>query len=143
MRESKSLALPLGYTPIFWSDRFCRSYIVSQTEKFVNANFALFSRIAFTRRQLARIGISAHLFEAVDLALTHSVKDAVLHAFIFALEAREQILHILALGGVILGTQARQNRQSSAPCKILNVLLGCIEKRTDQRYFSIREVGFW
>ena len=143
MRESKSLALPLGYTPMFWSDRFCRSYIVSQTEKFVNANFALFSRISFTRRQLARIGISAHLFEAVDLALAHSVEDAVLHAFIFALEAREQILHILALGGVILGTEAGEDGKLAASCEILNVLFGSVEQRTDQRYFSIREVGFW
>ena len=84
------------------------------------------------------VGVSAHLFESVYLALAHRVKYSVLDALVLSLEACEQILHILALGCVILGAEAFDYGKLTAACKILHVLFCRVEKRSYKRYFSIR-----
>ena len=54
---------------------------------------------------LSGVGIFSVILEAVDACLAHRVEDPVLDALVALLKLGEQILHILALRGVILGAE--------------------------------------
>ena len=86
----------------------------------------------------SRVGVLTVKAEAVDLATAHRVEDAVLNALIRLLELGEQVLHIFALGGVILGAGGDHDRHRSSAGEVLHVLLGSVEQGTDKRELSVR-----
>ena len=77
----------------------------------------------------------------IDLALTHRLKNAVAQALIVSLQAAEQLLHILALGVLILGAWVLVDRQVCVAHVIFYVLFLCIKERTDQVQIGIGKVG--
>ena len=83
------------------------------------------------------IGISSDFPEAVNLARAHRVENAVLYALVSSLKACEKLLHIFALGCVILGTWGNHNWKSALANEVRNVSLGGIKHGAYKRNLSV------
>ena len=85
----------------------------------------------------ACIGVTPLQRKAVYTAFAYSAEYTVLKTVVRSFKRCKKIFHIFALGVLVLGAGVFHYGGVAPACEVLNVALGCVDKRAYKGNFSV------